>query len=80
MLRVLAVGWAVFIGYYVLRVTIWSAPDSCPDTVWEPSNDRRCDWTYGDVAWVASLPVLALATLGILIIFVVRRIYTPHAR
>lgn len=74
MVRALIFAWALFIGYYVLRVTVWAFPASCPDTVWETSEDPRCDWTLGDIAWLVSLPVLALATLIVLGILVVRRI------
>ncbi len=74
MIRVLISGWVVIIGYYAVRVTVWAFPDSCPDTVWETSDDPRCDWTLADIGWVVSLPVWALATLIMLCILLVRQI------
>jgi len=73
LVRALAIAWPAFVAYYVLRVTVWAFPDGCPDTVWESSEDPRCDWTYADVAWIVSLPVLVLATLIAVVIFVLRR-------
>lgn len=61
MVRALLIAWAAAIGYYALRVTVWAVPDSCPDTVWESTEDPRCDWNAADVTWMISLPVLALA-------------------
>jgi len=80
MIRALVFGWAVFIGYYVLRVTVWAFPDSCPDTVWETSEDRRCDWTLADIAWLVSLPALALATLIVVGILLARQIRIRRRR
>ena len=72
--RALVIAWIVSVGYYALRVTVFAMPDSCPDTVWESTDGPRCDWTYFDVAWVLSLPVLALATLALGVIAAIARI------
>ena len=53
--------------YYVVRVTVFAVPSSCPDTVWEPTDDPRCDWTWADTAWVLSIPPLALAGAVLLV-------------
>lgn len=47
--------------YLVLRATVFAAPSGCPDTVWESTDDPRCDWTWADTAWAFSIPVLALS-------------------
>ena len=65
MMRIAARTWvALALGssaYYVLRVTVFAAPAHCPDTVWESTDDPRCDWTWADTVWAISVPVLALA-------------------
>jgi len=72
--RALVIGWVAFVGYYVLRVTVWAVPDTCPNTVWESTDDTRCDWSSADVAWIVSLPILGLLTLVALMVVLARRI------
>lgn len=80
MVRALVIAWAAWVGYYVLRVTVWAFPESCPDTVWESTEDPRCDWNVADVVWVISLPILALATIVVLIMLGARRIKLARRR
>lgn len=71
---------AAVIGYYALRMTVWAVPDSCPDTVWESTEDPRCDWNAADFTWLMSLPVLALATIVVLVILAGRQIKKARRR
>ena len=78
--RVLFIAWAAFLGYYVLRVTVWAMPASCPGTVWESSEDPRCEWTGWDVAWIIGLAMLMLATLLALVVLAARRSNSARAK
>jgi hypothetical protein len=80
MVRALLIVWAAAIGYYALRVTVWAVPDSCPDTVWESTEDPRCGWNAADLTWLISLPVLALTTIVVLLILAGRQIKKTRRR
>lgn len=80
MVRALLIAWAAVIGYYAVRVTIWAVPESCPDTVWESTEDPRCDWSLADLTWLISVPVLALTTIVVLLILAGRQINKARRR
>lgn len=76
MSRALAAAWVVTLGYWLLRSTVSSVPDYCPDTIWE-SGPPECDFTVLDIAFFVSLPVLLALTLVAVIWAVVRRFRRP---
>ena len=80
MVRALVIAWAAWIGYYALRVTVWAMPESCPDTVWESTEDPRCDWNDADVMWLISLPILAVVTIVMLIVLVAGQVRKTRSR
>jgi lysylphosphatidylglycerol synthetase-like protein (DUF2156 family) len=76
MWRALAASWIIALGYWLLRATVLSAPEYCPDKIWE-SGPPECDYTPLDVAFFVSLPILLVLTAVATIWFVARRLRRP---
>lgn len=77
MWRALLAAWIVTLGYWLLRSTVLSVPDHCPDKIWE-SGPPECDFTVLDIAFFFSVPVLLALTLRAIIWTVSRRLRRPR--
>ena len=73
MWRALLAAWVVTLAYWLLRSTVLSVPDYCPDTIWE-TGPPECDYTVLDVAFLFSVPVLLALTVVAVIWAVARRL------
>jgi hypothetical protein len=77
--RVLIASWAIALGYWLARATVFSVPDYCPDKIWE-ARPADCDWSALDVALFATLPLLMIATLVVATVGLIRRLRARRQR
>lgn len=77
--RALAGAWVLALGYWVLRATVLSVPDYCPDKIWE-TGPPECDYTTLDVAFLFTVAVLLVTTCLALVWTVARRLVDGRRR